>query len=95
MSAPQVTFPAFVHSLKVGMVYGDKEGTLVIKFRPEGATVENINPLVGNERAVMVAIVPIADDTANNYLEKDNERKTVSERKSKRQPGRKAEGGEV
>jgi hypothetical protein len=89
----QVAFPAFLHSVKVGMVYGDKEGTLVVKFRPEGTTIEDINPLVGNDQAVMVAIVPIANVNANNPV-KDNERQTISKgRRGK--SGRKAEGGEV
>lgn len=77
MAADKVAFPAFVHSLKVGMVYGDKEGTLVIKFRPDGTTVEDINPLVGNEQAVMVAIVPIAENTESKIgIQKGSKRES-------------------
>jgi hypothetical protein len=83
----QVAFPAVIHSLKVGMSYGDKEGTLVIKFRPEGTTVEDLNALTGNDQTVMVAIVPISEDTEKNESHEISKRTRAN--------GRKAQGGEV
>jgi hypothetical protein len=58
----EVAFPALLHSLKVQMVYGDKEATLTLKFRPEGTSVENLNNLMVGDRAVMVGIVPIVTE---------------------------------
>lgn len=81
----QVAFPALIHSLKVQMSYGDKEGTLVIKFRPEGDSVERLNALVAEDMSVMVGIVPVALTRENNVISK----------RSKRKPQGKEEGGEV
>ena len=81
----ECAFPALINKIQVGMSYGDKEATLVLKFRPEGNIVEGLNALMVTDKAVMVAIVPM-NKTENNHA--------VSKRKSSKPKGE-TPGGEV
>ena len=87
-----IAFEAQVHSVKVGMNYGDKEATLIMKFRPAAGVVDALQKLIGGDEdnTVMVGIVPVNPDKTQ---EKDNGEETM-ETRPKRKPGRKAKGSQ-
>ena len=62
----ECAFPAFINKFQIRILYGDKEATLVLNFRPEDNIIEGLNALMKTDQAVMVAIVPI-DKTKENY----------------------------
>jgi hypothetical protein len=75
----ECAFLALINQIKVGMVYGDKEATLVLKFRPEGNIVEGLNALMVIDKAVMVAIVPMDKIKENHAVQKRQSRKPKGE----------------
>jgi hypothetical protein len=85
-----IAFEAQVHSVKVGMVYGDKEATLIMKFRPAKGVVDSLQGLIGGDEnnTVMVGIVPVGvNKTTENY--------NGVQKRTSGKPGRKAQGLEV
>lgn len=79
----EVAFAALIHSIGVKLSpAGDKEGTLVLKFRPDGNEVADLNALMVEDQAVMIGLVQIDETVKSNAISKG----------PKRKQGRKAEG---
>jgi hypothetical protein len=87
----RTAFPALIKSISIkSLVSGDKEGEIRLLFRPNDILLDGLNRLHKADEEVMVAIVDLAENTA----EYSHDRKTVSKR-AKRKPEGETEGGEV
>ena len=82
-----IAFDAQVHSIRVGMVFGDKEATLVMKFKPTEGVVDSLQGLVGGP-PIMVGIVPV-------NIKTNMENHDAVQEGTNRKSGRKAKRGEA